>query len=67
MSLDNNVTLSVETETHPSADFRVRAYTVARRTRARTRLEAGPSGWPFWEARTKGGDRVCSDNQGRLA
>src|SRR5262249_2230580 len=39
--------------------------TVARWTRARSRsrLVSGGTG----EARTKGGDRVCSDNQGRLA
>src|SRR3954466_2503671 len=39
--------------------------TVARWTRARTRARLDSRGAGV--ARTKGGDRVCSDNQGRLA
>ena len=39
--------------------------TVARRTRARNRPRLDSRG--IGVARTKGGDRVCSDNQGRLA
>src|SRR5262249_3862548 len=57
------VVLSVE-RSHTIGRLSCRA-TVARRTRARSRSRLVSSG--TGEARTKGGDRVCSDNQGRLA
>ena len=59
----DKVTLSVE-RSHTSADFRVvLPWHDGLEPVSGSRLVSGGIG----EARTKGGDRVCSDNQGRLA